>query len=76
MRGGRVSQSVSYLLAVLSGDLLALAHWLLDWNLLAALLRDLLTLLAISSTVSSVTSGADLLVGGGTLLLIGCFISS
>merc|ERR1719219_354160 len=65
-----------HLLAVLTGDLVALSHGLLDWDLLAALLRYLLTLLTISSSVAPVAPRADLFVCGGTLLFVGCLVSS
>merc|ERR550532_2099699 len=58
-----------HLLAVLLGHLGALLGRLLDGDLLAALAGDLLALLAVS-TIPPVSSGADLLVGGGALLLV------
>ena len=55
--------------------LLTLFRWFLDWDIGAALLRNLLTLLTITTIASmtsmtSMTSWADLLVWCGALLLI------
>merc|ERR1719297_777330 len=64
------------LLTVFLRDLLTLLCWLLDRNIGAALLRDLLAFLSISSIPTMTSRGADLLVAGGAFLLIGSLISS
>ena len=56
---GDIDIEIAHLLTVFPGHLTALPHGLLDGNLLAALLRDLLALFAISS-VSSMTTGTNL----------------
>ena len=63
-----------YLLAVLLWHLGALLGWCLDRDTLAALMGNLLAILAVS--ISSITTRAFLCIGGSTLLLIGCRINS